>query len=193
MSVSFSDIVKYKLNGDFKKVNEASLNRLYQHYKDSTKIGFAILTSWKEYDVEGVRVPEQENIELFSKLKNTIRSMQLGFVRLTGYWKDEKSKEQVIEPSLFVIGIDLKKAKKLGKKYNQEAILYSGPETSGDIYTVYMNGVMKNVGKFHPQKIANAYSMIKGKPFVFEYIEYTAQCWMHAVIEQMMKREREKV
>ena len=54
-------------------------------------------------------------------------------------------------------------------KYNQDSIIYSGPDTNGDIHIFYNDGKTEDLGEFHPMKISNYYSQLKGKPFHFDY------------------------
>src|SRR3990167_8462145 len=74
------------------------------------------------------------------------------------------------EPSLFVIGIPLELAKSIMAEFNQQSIVYSGPETNGSASWIWANGNIETIGKFSPNKIAAAYSQLKGgRSFVFEY------------------------
>ena len=86
-----------------------------------------------------------------------------------GQEEDEDGKVQSVkEPSLFVPGIDYNLAVKLMNDYSQFAIVYSGPETNDKISLIEKGGKQTNLGKFKPQKIAQFYSKVKGKSFVFE-------------------------
>ena len=115
-------------------------------------------------------------------MKASIRGSNLGFFKLKGHWREEGSEEVTPEPSLFVPGISLKRAHKLGNKFNQDAIVYSGPETKGKVALIFKSGTKQVIGKFHPQKIAQFYSSVRGKTFVFEGFEYVPQTAVEALI-----------
>ena len=138
----------------------ASLGRIYQHYLASGQKSYAILTSWRSDLAEPVNL---ENVE---RLKQMIRSAQLGFSKLLGKWKNDKD-EIVSEPSFFIPGISLELAKKIQEKFNQDAIVYAGPETEGKVFLYSRDGSTMDLGKFHPTRIGDIFSEIKGKSFTF--------------------------
>ena len=147
------------------ELNEASLGRVYQHIQKENVKSWAILTSYRDGN------SPSKNKADFKKLQSKIRSADLGFFKLVGHGQEEDEDgevQSVKEPSLFVPGIDYKFAVKLMKEYNQFAIVYSGPETGDKIVLVEQNGKQTDLGKFKPQKIAQFYSKLKGKSFVFE-------------------------
>lgn len=94
----------------------------------------------------------------------------------------DKVKDSV-EPSLMVHGVKLDHLKKMMHTHNQDAVVYSGPETKGKPHLVFNNGDMHPIGSMRPHKMAQAYSTIKGKHFTFEGWEYVAQNSMEALIE----------
>ena len=98
-------------------------------------------------------------------------------------------KKDAVEPSLFVPGMKLDHAVKLAKKYNQDAIVYSGPETKGETHLVFQDGSTKPVGKFHAGRIAQAYSQIKGGSFTFEGWELVAQDRLEELVERSWAKE----
>lgn len=148
-------------------LNESSLGRIYKHIQKENVSSWAILTSYRE-----VNSPSKNN-QNFKELKSLIRSMDLGFIQLAGVGQEEDEEgnvEQVKEPSLFIPNITKKSAKKLSDKYNQWGFIYSGPETNDKIVLVSIDGE-EQIGSFHPNKIAQFYSKIKGKPFTFESVK----------------------
>ena len=147
------------------ELNEASLGRVYQHIQKEKVKSWAILTSYRDEN------SPTKNKADFKKLRSQIRSADLGFFKLVGHGQEEDETgevQSVKEPSLFVPGIDYDLAVKLMKEYNQFAIVYSGPETGDKIVLLEQNGKQTDLGKFKPQKIAQFYSKVKGKSFVFE-------------------------
>ena len=165
--ITFSDILDAKkISGD--KLTEASLGRAYQLYLNSGSKGFAVLTAFRGNKDHKTNVKNNETLE------QMIRSWGYGFIKLKGYsreredngeWKDING-----EPSFWINGITKSQAMKAGDKFEQDNILYSGPETKGEVVSVDLKtGVDIELGKFHPMKIGQYYSRIKGKPFIFEY------------------------
>jgi hypothetical protein len=168
------DIIEAKKLGPA-ALNEASLGRVYQHVKGKDG-AFAIITSWRG------NLSPSENKANFRALKGAIRSANLGFFKMKGRWKEEGADEATAEPSLFVPGIPLKLAHKLGNKYDQDAIIYAGPETKGKVALIFKNKSKQVIGKFHPQAIAQAYSTVKGNTFTFECFEYIPQNHIETLI-----------
>lgn len=175
------EIIKAKELG-FPTLNEASLGRVYQHVKEGQS--FAILTSWRQ------NLPTAENKTNFKSLQNSIRSAGLGFFKLLGHWKEEGQDEATAEPSLFVPGISKELAHKLGNKFDQDAVVYSGPETEGNISLIFKSGSLQKIGKFSPSKVSQAYSSVKGKTFVFEGFEYIAQSYTETLIAYVYELKR---
>lgn len=196
--IDFRVILAAKARGDWKTVNEASLARAYQHCKNGH---FGIITNHR-YD----NSPET-NRSGFYELKQTLLDHGYGGTVLLGHWRecrdpnipyDECPEDQladVSEPSLFVPNVDAKLLHELGMKYNQDAVIYAGPETDGNVVTLHRDGSIKSLGKFNPNKIAKAYSEllplprkspVKGRlqrnqrTFVFEH---RAQSFMESLIE----------
>lgn len=185
-SADFKTIVAAKLSGDTEALHEASLSRVLKHIDDAKTTSYAILTSQRS-----ARTPK-ENASMFKDLQARVRARGLGFIKLQGHWKEcqtpgvdyAKCKPEDLvdaaEPSLFVPGIDLATAKTLMKRFEQDAILYAGPETDGDAMLVYGDGTKQKIGKFTPGSVGQAFSKLKGKSFYFEWI---AQGHVEALIE----------
>jgi len=142
-------------------LSEASLGRIYQHYKKSGEKSFAMLTAWKN------GVSKDQNEKNMKTLKQMLQSAGHGYISMRGQWKDPKG-EIHGEPSFFVIGISKDEAIKIGEKFNQDAVVYSGPDTQGKVLVINQDGSSFDIGTFHPQKVADIYSSLKGHPFTFE-------------------------
>jgi len=158
------------------KINEASLGRGYQHYKNSGKTSWAILTSWRQ------DLTDKENYANLKKLKTRIKIWS--YFRLIGHGQEDDKEGTIVsveEPSFFVIGIPLEEALEIAKKFKQFAITYSGPETNQEVWIVQQDGSVKDSDKmkdFHPGKISKFYSQVRGRPFFFESI---AESWIEGV------------
>ena len=104
-------------------LTEKSLGRVYQHIQASGKKSYGVVTSWRQ-DLDA-----ETNKRNFEALKKHIRSLGLGFTTLEGHYREKGQKETTPEPSLFIPGISKEQVTALGNKYNQDSVLYSGPET----------------------------------------------------------------
>lgn len=104
-------------------LTEKSLGRVYQHIQASGKKSYGVLTSWR------ADLDHATNKKNFDDLKKHLRSQGLGFMTLIGHYRETGQPETTPEPSLFVPGISKEQVTKLGDKYNQDSVLYSGPET----------------------------------------------------------------
>ena len=166
-------------SGDLKKIHEASIKRLEKHIQQDASKSFAILTGFRGSNTK------KQNLSNNKKLGLAIRSLRLGYFKLDGHWGEcsdetieyndcpEEKKSQVREPSYFVPNLSKDQAVKLAKKFQQDAIVYQGPETDNKIELISKSGAtIEKLGKFTPNKVAQAFSKIKGKSFVFEGLEY---------------------
>jgi len=143
-------------------LHESSLKRIKQHMENSDS--WAILTSWRAEQTK------KDNLRNFKELTSLLRSQELTQIKLKGVGQ-EKDPETgkvitVEEPSLFVANISLQLAKKLMKKYDQFAIVYSGKETKGKTMLISKDG-NKNLGKMKAGKSAEFFSKVKNKAFTF--------------------------
>ncbi|MGC8602067.1 MAG: hypothetical protein ACP5VS_00090 [Desulfomonilaceae bacterium] len=143
-----------------KKLNEASLGHVHWRYLESKAKSFAIIDNHLKI---AVKIKNQS-------VKHLLHKFNKG--NYFGLWghsqKDGPNKIHIIEPYWFVIGIQLNDIRKFVEGHGQCPILYSGPETGGHVKN-YANLVMiEDIGPFHPNKIAQFYSKILGRPIVFE-------------------------
>lgn len=180
----YSSVNKWEIEvSESRDLNEASLSRIYKHTKDLNS--WSILTSYTDDK------SRKENIETFKKLEHDVRSMGLGFIKLQGVGqeKDKKTGEiiEVEEKSMFIPKITKKQAEKLAKKYKQTAFVYYGPETNNKISLVWTDiDKMDKIGSFHPGKIAQFYSKIKGRPFVFESV--ISNSWFEGLARSLRRK-----
>ena len=192
--LTHKDVVEAKLADDRERLNEVSLGRVYQHVSKSDFQSMAIITAFRAGNTK------KENLALNKKLGSELRSAGHGFFKLNGAWREcqnpdvaykdcpEEDKIEVAEPGFGVVGIKKDVVARLVKKYGQDAAIYLGPETKGNAILIFKNGSEQVIGKFKPQKIAQAYSRVKGKTFVFEWV---VQSHTDALIEQSLTRDRQ--
>jgi len=197
MNYTLEDIVKAIKNGDKDKISEASLGRVYQHMTKQGSESFAIITAFRG------GFTYKQNLSRNKQLESGVRSLGLGFFKQKGYWNEcedpnieykdcpaDKIKP-VIELSLFIPNIKFKDAVKLGKKFDQDAIVYQGTETNDKVELISKSGssIMK-LGKFAPNKVSQAYSKVKGRSYVFEGFEYVPSGQMsNLVFKSLLESE----
>lgn len=154
-----------------KKIQEASLSRVWQHAESDRPI--ALLTAFRgEYDRE-------ENVRRNKELAATIRKLGYGFFFVDGYWIENQGTPEevhVAEDSIFVIapeGTDEKFRSQmisLGAKYNQDGVLVKDKD-GAKVYDKD-GGVMFDVGTLKPGKAGEIYTRLrnnkKSNTFVFE-------------------------
>ena len=197
MNYTLEDIVKAIKDGDKSKISEASLGRVYQHMTKQGSESFAIITAFRG------GYTNKQNLSRNKQLESSVRSLGLGFFKQKGYWNEcedpnieykdcpaDKIKP-VIELSLFIPNIKFNDAVKLGKKFDQDAIVYQGPDTDDKVELISKSGgsIMK-LGKFAPNKVSQAYSKVKGRSYVFEGFEYVPSGQMsNLVFKSLLENE----
>ena len=142
------------------KLNEASLGHVYWHYMESQSTSFCIISNYSKIEIKHNK----------QKVKYLIHELNRdNYFPLWGhYQKDGPTGIHVVEPYFFVIGISLNIITNLLEQYGQYSILYSGPETGGYVKNYKNIGPEKDIGLFHPNRIAQFYSKVIGRPVVFE-------------------------
>ena len=203
MSTDIRQIIEAELNNHKSQLFESSLSRIMHHIQNAKEKRFAILTSWRQSN------DKTTNLANFQALKSKIREHGLGYVQLKGHWQECQDPEvkydecaeadmiDSIEPSIMVIGLNLKSAIALGEAYNQDAVLYAGPETDGAVQLHFRDGSTIDIGTFSPMSIGQAFSEYRSKKenqqdgrvarfFKFEGYSYPARSHMEKLIEQQM-------
>jgi hypothetical protein len=160
------------------ELDEESMGRIYQHVVSNPKTkSWAVITASR-----GENTPA-ENARKNKELENDLRKMGLGFVHADGMWRECKNRsieykdcpEELRVPSpekvLFIPNIPKDKAVALGKKYEQDSVLFADEETKANGEATFIDsksGESFNIGKFTPGKIAQGYTKMKGdKVFTF--------------------------
>jgi hypothetical protein len=177
-----------KLTEIYKSViTEKSLSRVWQHIRNGDT--FAVISAFR-----GTNADEQ-NLQLHRQLKSDISSMGLGFIeQKSGYTYDNPDtgeEGQVQEMSLFIPKMTLDQAMKIGKKYNQESIIYKDNErfdlvdvNGGNVIMQFSKGSDKRNDfenrplTFNPDVLKYAYSEFNKsrnanakKPYAFKVAE----------------------
>lgn len=156
-------------NSDHNLLTEASLSRLVSHIKNRA---FGILSACRsERD-------SKTNNELSHTLKTDIRAAGYGFINVNGSYVENGGTPQetvVKEKSFLVIGHKdddgsqlLSFLKKEGKKFDQESIFFKPlNNTHGYLHFTNDSDEVVDLGAFHPMKIGDYYTDMKGKNFSF--------------------------
>lgn len=124
--------------------------------------------------------PEETEIRR-KQMKAGLQELGLGYVQQVGLWKEtvqgtngEQIKVPVQELSFFIPKISLKQLRELASWFDQEGVVYAGPETNGQIQ-VLGDGWADNIGDMKtltnaPQSEVDSHenrSELKGKTYVF--------------------------
>ena len=156
------------------RIDEASLSRAWQHVVQKKSKSWGMITAFRNANTP------KDNRRRNKQLESELRSMGLGYFKVEGHWQEcqdpniaynDCPKEKLVdavEESLFVPNITAEQIGKLGKKYEQDAVIYGGEDTNGDAELVYKDGSREGIGRFHPGKVAQAYSKVKGGSWIFQ-------------------------
>lgn len=165
----------------FYTIDEASLSRVFQHVSGHPKVrSWGMMSGFRASNTKG------QNLKANEALAEDLRSMNLGFFKVEGHWKEcqdsslswtecppDKLKD-TIEESFFIPNIKEEQLLSLTKKYNQDAAVYGDSESKGEAKLLFKNGEKESIGKFNANKVSNAYSKMKGnRSFLFSKTDDT--------------------
>lgn len=170
-----------------------SLSRVHSHIKNRN-VGFI---SANRNDLSN-----EENNKNHESLKKDIRSHGFGYVHVKGTYPEKHadgSTKQGEERSFMITSKPEHKEKlhktlmKLGKKYNQDSVAFKGHDDKDvHLHTTTARssedkvGHSTNVGTFHPGRISDYMTQLKGKRnFVFE--SATVE-WHHGYLGEWQKQ-----
>ena len=160
-------------------LDEASIGRIYQHIVSSPKT-----KSWAVITASRGELTAAENKQRNKELEAILRKKGYGFNHADGMWREckdqgieykdcpEEMRIPTPEKVLFIPNIPKKLAVALGKKYQQDSVLFADEETKEKGEATFIDsksGEAFNIGKFSAGKIAQGYSKLKGgQVFTFE-------------------------
>jgi len=160
-------------------LDEASIGRIYQHVVSNPKV-----KNWGVVTASRGELTPAENKQRNKELENDLRKMGYGFVHVDGMWQEcrkpdteykdcpDDMKVPTAEKSLFIPNISQQHIQALGKKYQQDSVLFADGKTKAKGEATFIDsksGEAFNIGKFSPGKVAQGYSKLKGnKVFTFE-------------------------
>jgi len=174
------DVIDAYHEADRRKVTAASLGRVWQHVSSAT--GFGILTAYR-----AGYAPHESQARQRS-LQSDIRALRLGYFHLVGHWREcadtevkyddcpEEQLSDVQEPSLFVPGLALSDALRLGRKYDQDAVVYGGPDAGGKTVLAFRDGSQHVIAStMTPRAVGQAYSALARKrQRKFSFVAYVS-------------------
>lgn len=152
-------------------LNETTLSRVTSHFKSARPV--AILTAFRGSNTY------EDNVKLNKQLASSIKSAGYGYVYVDGHWveKDGNNIDDTSEDSILIIGNEVDDGKLKGlvtkwmKKYDQDGVLFKAEGEGQEMTILYSDGRVETIGKFSPNKIAQAYTKLRGRgkrSFVFE-------------------------
>ena len=160
-------------------LDESSIGRIHQHVVSNPKV-----KNWGVVTASRGELTPAENKQRNKDLENDLRKMGYGFVHVDGMWQEcrkpdteykdcpDDMKVPTAEKSLFVPNISQEHIQSLGKKYQQDSVLFADEKTKAKGEATFIDsksGEAFNIGKFSPGKVAQGYSKLKGgQVFTFE-------------------------
>ena len=160
-------------------LDESSIGRIHQHVVSNPKV-----KNWGVVTASRGELTSAENKQRNKELENDLRKMGYGFVHVDGMWQEcrkpdteykdcpDDMKVPTAEKSLFIPNISQEHIQSLGKKYQQDSVLFADEKTKAKGEATFIDsksGEAFNIGKFSPGKVAQGYSKLKGgKVFTFE-------------------------
>jgi len=153
-------------------VNALYENKLSRVWQLARTRHFAIMTAFRN------NYSREENTQRNTELAASIRAFGAGFWVLNGHWVENSGTAYPVESKEESFFISLPKTNnadltafviKQCCRYNQEAAIIK-PEPDAPVVLLSQNGDMETIGTFSPDKVAKAYSRIRGTghTFVFE-------------------------
>ncbi len=134
-----------------KLICEARLSRILKHI-ENPETAFAVISA------ERGKYTDNDNFERTKELEAKIKASEFGYIKLKGGYTEEDSGKMKEEKAFFVIAPVSKKDKlfkfvfNLGKKYDQDAIIYKDDVKFQSIGTNKDTGIGKVLRKFKKDK-----------------------------------------
>ena len=159
-------------------LDESSMGRIHQHIVSNPKV-----KNWGVVTASRGELTPAQNKQRNKELENDLRKLGYGYVHVDGMWQEcrkpnteykdcpDDMKVPTEEKSLFIPNISKEHIQSLGKKYQQDSVLFADEETKAKGEATFIDsksGESFNIGKFAPGKVAQGYSKMKGdKVFTF--------------------------
>lgn len=188
------------MNKKFEYMIETSLSRMFSNVNNpENSIGiitaFRYIPDMKEKDLYELNV--RKNKALAADIQNA----GYGYVYIDGFWIENKGtpeEKHVSEDSIFFIGKNDDSVKTNLKKWinqwNQDAAIFIPSGKDRSAYLMNKSGSLEKIGTISPNKIATAYTRLRGKgnrTFVFESAHYPMN-WLSKLKVQIKNLKEDK-
>lgn len=107
------------------------MSRIYKYYRDKN---FGIVSAYLD------KFSKKENVERQEELKKDVREMGYGFKEIKGAWRTGIDEKISFEYALFIPLLKSEDAIKLGKKYEQYAVIYADKDKQAVVLDKLGNG-----------------------------------------------------
>lgn len=178
------------------RITEASLSRIWQHITSHDKV-----KSWGLISAYRAANSKKDNISVNKKLEQDIRSLNLGFFKVEGHWREcqdpniswkdcpPNKLKDATEETFFIPNIKKDSLLNLTKKYNQDAAVYGDNSDPNVAKLLFKNGEMDSLGKFNANKVQQGYSKLrKGSTFAFAESENFKESYKNHPVYEMIQR-----
>ena len=192
------DIASSYFKGDLDLVSEMSLMSMWSHsISGPNEASFGLITSWNH------NLSLEENIPMLDEFTQILKSWRLSFHRLYAYWQTssvvlvsgnghgvlEKREDIYRELLLFIPWISMQQLGIIGEEYEQTGWIYSGPQSGGQVWSVFRNNPVQSSGAFSTEAMTEAYKRIRKFNFKFIGFRMPPQGFMDGI--QYMCAEKE--
>ena len=159
-------------------LKETTLNRVLQHANDET-YPIAIVTASQYKDKNDKVISKKQNIDNNNKLATELNRARIqkkiqSYFMVDGTWV-YKDGTKVKDDSYFVIGNKEDKGEllnivsELGKKYNQESILYRPAKTNVAVLVDMGDNSVIRLGPIQANRVSDIYSRLRGRSGTFVF------------------------
>ena len=120
----------------------------------------------------------EENKKRHKKLKALVKSKGYGYKEIKGFWQGEETKKLEEEYAIFIPKVSFEDITKIGKEFEQEAIIYGNPAAGDDgeiiLFAPLNNHIIQEFKSIHtnPNASWDMYSKIKNKSFKFSSVDW---------------------
>ncbi len=130
-SYTLEEVAAAKVAWDLPRLSEASLGLTHQRYVHGGHASFALLTAWRDGEREEVNRAHDE------RLRQYFRSARCGLSALRAYYRREDT-TWATDLWLWVHGIRRAPALKVVREYQQDLVVYAGPESGGAVQVMWL-------------------------------------------------------
>jgi len=153
------------------EILESSLSRIWQHIEEPDR-SFGVMSAFRG------EFSWNENEERHAELKHVVREMGYGYIEMNGGYSGTDG--FVLELSLFLPEISKSDLKELGRRYEQETVIYKDADffglievATGSVWQEFVSGSgRENITLKHPEIFKEFFSTLlkgshRGRKFVF--------------------------